>query len=87
MIERNRVYPPAADFAGPGNRLVIFSVVLEPSGAMNAITLLSTSGTPRLDEAARLMITSSAPFPPLPPDYPQIRTRIVVEIPVYPRGQ
>jgi hypothetical protein len=33
------------------------------------------------------MITSSAPFPPLPADYPQIRTRIVVEIPVYPRGR
>src|SRR5208282_4728169 len=85
-IERNRVYPPAADFIGTTSRLTIFSVVIEPSGAMNAITMLSTSGTPRLDEAGRLMITSSAPFPPLPPDYPQIRTRIVVEIPVYPRG-
>ncbi len=85
-IERNRIYPPAADFIGSSSRLTIFSVVLEPSGAMNAITLLNTSGTPRLDEAARLMITSSAPFPPLPPDYPQIRTRIVIEIPIYPRG-
>ncbi len=87
MIERNRIYPPAAEFAGLGTRLVIFSVVLEPAGSVNAITLLNTSGTPRIDEAARLMITSSAPFPPLPPDYPQIRTRIVVEIPVYPRGK
>jgi protein TonB len=87
MIERNRVYPPAAEFAGPGGKLVIYSVVLEPSGSMNAITLLSSSGATRLDEAARLMITSSAPFPPLPADYPQLRTRIVVEIPVYPRGQ
>jgi len=87
MIERNRVYPAAADFAGPGGKLVIYSVVLEPSGSMNAITLLNTSGTPRIDEAARLMITSSAPFPPLPPDYPQIRTRIIIEIPVYPRGR
>ncbi len=86
MIERNRVYPPAADFIGASGRLTIFSVVLEPSGATNAFTLLNTSGTPRLDEAARLMITSSAPFPPLPPDYPQIRTRIVIEIPIYPRG-
>ncbi len=86
MIERNRIYPPAADFIGSTNRLSIFSVVLEPSGAMNAITLLNSSGTPRLDEAARLMITSSAPFPPLPADYPQIRTRIVIEIPIYPRG-
>ncbi len=86
MIERNRIYPPAADFIGSASRLTIYSVVLEPSGAMNAITLLNSSGTPRLDEAARLMITSSAPFPPLPPDYPQIRTRIVIEIPIYPRG-
>lgn len=86
MIERHRIYPQAADFIGSTNRLAIFSVVIEPSGAMNAITLLSTSGTPRIDEAARLMITSSAPFPPLPADYPQIRTRIVIEIPIYPRG-
>jgi TonB family protein len=87
MIERNRIYPSSADFNGPGGRLVIYSVVLEPTGAMNAITMLSSSGLSRIDEAARMMITSSAPFPPLPADYPQIRTRIVVEIPVYPRGR
>lgn len=86
IIERNRVYPPAGDFIGAAGRLTIYSVVVEPSGAVNVITLLSSSGTPRLDEAARLMISSSAPFPPLPPDYPQIRTRIVIEIPIYPRG-
>jgi len=84
MIERNRIYPPAADFAGRGARLVIYSIVIEPSGSMNAITLLNTSGTPRLDEAARLMITSSAPFPPLPASYPQMRTLITVEIPMFP---
>jgi TonB family protein len=86
MIERNRVFPPASDFEGPNGRLAIYSIVIEPSGAISLITLLSSSGVPRIDEAARLMITSSAPFPPLPSDYPQIRTRIVVEIPMYPRG-
>jgi len=86
MIERNRVYPAASEFEGPGSRMVVYSVVLEPTGAINLITMLASSGLPRLDEAARQMITSSAPFPPLPPDFPQIRTRIVVEIPIYPRG-
>jgi TonB family protein len=83
-LERNRIYPPAQDFAGASSRGAILSVVIEPSGAIVTVTLLSSTGSSKLDETAREMITNSEPFPHLPPDYPQIRTVLTVFLPVYP---
>lgn len=85
-IERNRVYPPAAVFNGAVARTVVYSVGVNPGGTVSTITLLASSGQSLIDEAARQMIAASAPFPHLPSDLPQIRTSIVIYIPVYPRG-
>jgi TonB family protein len=84
-LESNRVYPPAEDFAGALARRVIFDVVIDPSGGIVNITLIGSTGVTRLDEAAREMITNSAPFPRLPRDYPQIRTSIFILVPIFPR--
>jgi colicin import membrane protein len=86
VLESHRVYPPAAEFAGASARTVMFEVVIEPTGQLSTITNIGSTGSPRLDEAARMMITNSAPFPPLPSDYPQIRTPITIIVPIYPRG-
>jgi TonB family protein len=85
-IERNRIYPPTSIFYGAVERTVVYSVGVDPGGTISTITLLASSGESQIDEAARQMIAASAPFPHLPADLPQIRTSIVIYIPIYPRG-
>ncbi len=86
LLEQHRVYPPDEAFVGAPSRTAIYSLVIEPTGQLVAVTQLSSTGVPRLDEVGLQMIYGTSPFPPLPPDYPQIRTKIVVYIPVFPRG-
>lgn len=85
-IEGNRVYPPASAFYGVPERTVVYSVGVNPGGTVSTITLLASSGQNLIDEAARQMIADSAPFPHLPAELPQVRTSIVIYIPVYPPG-
>ncbi|MBU6506580.1 MAG: TonB family protein [Alphaproteobacteria bacterium] len=85
-IESNRIYPPASAFYGAPQRTVVYSVGVNPAGTVSTITLLASSGQSLVDEAARQMIAASAPFPHLPADLPQVRTSIVIFIPVYPPG-
>lgn len=85
-IESNRIYPPASAFYGAVQRVVVFSVGVNPSGTVSTITLLAPSGQSLIDEAGRQMIAASAPFPHLPADLPQIRTSILIYIPVFPRS-
>jgi TonB family protein len=84
IVESNRIYPPAQYFAGDAERLAVYSMVVDPSGQLVTITLLSSTGSSALDEAAGRMLRASAPFPPFPSSYPQIRTVIVVDLPIYP---
>lgn len=85
-IESNRVYPPASAFYGAPARTVVYSVGVNPGGTVSTITLLASSGQSLIDEAARQMIAASAPFPRLPAELLQVRTSIVIFIPVYPPG-
>jgi outer membrane biosynthesis protein TonB len=84
MLERNRLYPPADAFGGTEKPVAVFAVQIEPSGQIVTITLLATTGVPKIDETAREMIDDSSPFPHLPSDYPQIRTVITVFLPMFP---
>jgi TonB family protein len=83
-IESNRIYPPASAFYGAAERTVVYSVGVNPGGTVSTITLLASSGQSLIDEAARQMIAASAPFPHLPAELPQVRTSIVIFIPVFP---
>ena len=85
-IERHRIYPPPAAFNGAVERTVVYSVGVDPTGSVSTITLLASSGKNLIDETARQMIAASTPFPHLPADLPQIRTSIIIYIPIYPRG-
>ena len=85
LLERNRVYPPAAAFAGVDRRVTAYSVLIEPSGRIVNVTPLVATEVPVIDEAARQTIESIEPFPHLPPDYPQIRTLITIYLPMFPR--
>ena len=84
LVEKHRIYPPASAFLGGAERLAVYSILVDPGGELVQITLLEPSGSSVADEAAGNMIRSSAPFPPIPPSYPHIRTSIIVEMPIYP---
>lgn len=84
LVERNRVYPPASEFPGGRERVAVYSILVDPAGNLAALTLLQPSGSLAADEAAGRMIRASVPFPPLPATYPQMRTLITVEIPIFP---
>jgi periplasmic protein TonB len=84
MVERHRIYPPASAFPDGQDRVAIMSILVDPSGELVQITTLASSGSTVADEAARTMIQSSTPFPPIPSSYPHIRTLITVEMPIYP---
>jgi TonB family protein len=84
MVERHRIYPPASAFLDGQERVAILSILVDPSGELVQITMLASSGSTVVDEAAGNMIRSSAPFPPIPANYPHIRTLVTVEMPIYP---
>lgn len=85
LLERNRIYPPAAAFAGLDRRMTAYAVLIEPSGSIVNITRYEGTDVPVIDESARQMIANLDPFPHLPPDYPQIRTLITIFLPMFPR--
>jgi TonB family protein len=84
IVERHRIYPPASEFPRGGERLAVYSILVDPSGNLVQVALLAPSGSSIADEAAGNMIRNSAPFPPIPASYPHIRTSIIVEMPIYP---
>ena len=84
LLERHRVYPPADAFSDIPRALAVYAVQIEPGGQIVTITMLTTTGVPKIDESAREMITNSEPFPHLPPDYPQMRTVVTVFLPMFP---
>jgi len=84
-VERNRIYPPAAYFAGGSEAVAVYSMVVDPNGALVTITLMDSTGSAILDEAAGNMLRNSAPFGPFPANFPQIRMIIRAELPIYPR--
>jgi protein TonB len=85
-LEQHRSYPASA--VGPyGLRLegvAVYEVGILPTGALAGMRLARSSGSPVLDETARQMIVQSAPFPPLPNNYPRNGVVITWTVPVYP---
>ena len=84
LIDRHRIYPPASAFPDGGERMVVYNILVDPNGSLAGINLVQPSGSPIVDEAAGRMIRNSAPFAPLPPDYPRIRALIAILMPIYP---
>ncbi len=57
---------------------------VDPDGKLVQITLEDSSGSTIADEAAGNMLRKSAPFPPLPADWPHFRASIIIEMTMYP---
>jgi TonB family protein len=84
-VESHRIYPPASEFHGVREREVTYGIQIDPAGNLVTLTLIASSGSSVIDQAAGQMIRASSPFPHIPPSYPQIRTLITGTIPIYPR--
>jgi TonB family protein len=84
-VESHRIYPPASEFHGVRERLVTYGIQIDPAGNLVTLTLIASSGSSVIDQAAGQMIRASSPFPHIPPSYPQIRTLITGTIPIYPK--
>ncbi|MCE9648714.1 MAG: TonB C-terminal domain-containing protein [Parvibaculum sp.] len=61
----------------------VYALVLDRSGAMRSLRLIQSAGRRDLDVAGAEAIRRSAPFRPLPPDYPDVVT-ITAQIPITP---
>lgn len=84
IVAGNRIYPPASEFPGSAERTVVYAMLVAPDGRLVQITLEDPSGSTIADEAAGNMLRKSAPFPPLPADWPHFPTSIIIEMTMYP---
>jgi periplasmic protein TonB len=80
-------YPATTPIGSSGLHLggiSVFGLVIDRSGRMRELRLVQSSGSPQLDEIAKQMIVEAEPFPPMPPDYPDIAP-LKVTIPLFPQ--
>lgn len=71
LIEQHRVYPRViGPFGLPVEGAAVYGMLLDRSGKIIVLQLEQSSGVAGIDRAVEDMIRNSAPFPPLPPDYP-----------------
>ncbi len=85
LIEQKRepttpIGPSGLHLAG----ISVLAVVIDRGGAMESVTLARSSGSALLDQEARRMVVSAAPFPPLPLNYPA-PARVLITINLFPR--
>jgi periplasmic protein TonB len=71
LLERHRTYPNVLGRYGvPVEGTPVYEFVLDRKGRILGLKLVASSGTTALDDAGAAMIRETAPFPPLPPEYP-----------------
>ena len=76
QLVRHKHYPPLSQRNGEQGRAVV-SFAIEANGSVSRITLVQSSGVPRLDEEARASVRRAAPFPP-PPSGRRVSYRVPI---------
>lgn len=86
LVEQHRTYPSNAmgTLGLPLEGIGTYLIAVDASGRLLSIEIQRSAGAAILDQAAIKMITSAAPFPPLPSDYPGPIVEITVRLPIYP---
>jgi len=86
MIEQHRTYPTGAvgSLGLPVEGTVVYLIGVQPNGWLQGMRLERSSGVPALDNAARIMIEASQPFPPLPAYFPHDGVVLSVTIHLFP---
>ncbi len=88
LIESHRTYPANA-IGSLGLRLegtATYLIEISPTGALVGIRLERSAGADMLDDTAREMIEESAPFPPLPGNFPSDGVVLSVTIHLFPEA-
>jgi periplasmic protein TonB len=80
-IQVSRKYPPEARHDGEQGTTVVHAHLTRDGRVLDA-SVLTSSGFPRLDEAARALIASMHSFPALPAEYLPGRSEFYVDQPV-----
>ncbi|HEX7968796.1 MAG TPA: TonB family protein [Stellaceae bacterium] len=85
LLERHRVYPKVmGQFGLPVEGTPVYAVLIDRTGGLRAVKLLHPSGAAALDEAGATMIRATAPFPPLPGNYPGEMLSMTITIHLFP---
>ncbi|MBE0477491.1 energy transducer TonB [Candidatus Aerophobetes bacterium] len=79
IIEQNKRYPSRARKEGMEGRVGIRFVITR-AGKVQNFKLLAPSNFPELNEAAKILIDSLSPFPPLPEDVSREKITINMEV-------
>ncbi len=77
-LASHKTYPDAARQRGEQGPVVLRFIV-DRSGKVLEVTLVSGSGSPRLDDAAQAMLRNAS-LPPFPAQMPQERVTATVQI-------
>jgi len=84
-IERNRAQTTPVGPAGLHlEGITVFELLIDHDGRMERIQMLTSSGSPLLDQEARRMIVAATPFPAAPDDYPD-RIPLKITIHLFPQ--
>jgi periplasmic protein TonB len=70
----------------PVEGTAVYEFLLDRKGRLMGMKLVTSSGTAALDEAGAAMIRETAPFPPLPADYPGEAMGFAITLPLYPKA-
>ena len=85
LLERHRVYPRVmGQFGLPVEGTPVYAVLIDRTGGLRAVKLVHPSGAAALDEAGATMIRATAPFPPLPGNYPGDMLTMTITIHLFP---
>jgi len=86
LLERHRTYPNVLGRYGvPVEGTSVYDVLLDRKGSLHGIKLVTSSGAAALDDAAAAMIRETAPFPPLPAEYPGEGVIVTFTIHLFPK--
>jgi len=86
LLERHRTYPNVLGrYGAPVEGTSIYDVLLDRKGGLRGIKLVTSSGAAALDDAAAAMIRETAPFPPLPAEYPGEGLIVTFTIHLFPK--
>jgi periplasmic protein TonB len=86
LLERHRTYPNVLGRYGvPVEGTSVYDVLLDRKGGLHSIKLVGSSGAAALDDAGATMIRETAPFPPLPAEYPGEAVIVTITIHLFPK--
>lgn len=84
LIEQHRIYPNAVGPLGlPLEGVATYRVAIDRAGNLRGISIEHSSGAAALDQVGENIVQNTAPFPPLPRDYPGEGVVVTLRLPLF----